>query len=210
MSGNACDARDGRNSLRGDYPPLGDSRFLDAEFTSDPGPQTTIGGGAQQVHAEESSHSSTLSGAKSAGKPKMTAALLNLFRETKPKPWHILPMTIGERIRVARLAMGFTQRYVAKTLGVTPSAVNQWEGDDVKPSITNRAQLATLLGLRLDDLIPEAPIDEITEAIVRIVRGLPPHRQAALVIAIEGLAKVFDEPPLDSPATPRAGVKRRR
>lgn len=113
-------------------------------------------------------------------------------------------MTIGARIRVARVGLGLTQRYVAKALGVNPSAVNQWESGTTKPSITKRAELAVLLHLRLDELIPEAPVDEVINTIARIIRGLPPHKQAALVVAIEGLAKLLDDPPPNNPASQKA------
>ena len=118
-------------------------------------------------------------------------------------------MTIGARIRVARLELGLTQRYVAKALSVSPGAVNQWESDTTKPSITKRAELAVLLHLRLDELIPEAPVDEVINTIARIIRGLPPHKQAALVVAIEGLAKLLDDPPPSTPTPPRAKESQR-
>ena len=209
MTRDARDARDLGHALSRDLAPLGDRALVDAKFAGDLGAYALVGGVAQQVHAETYSHSATLSETKWPDKPQMVDAAYCLFRKTKLPPWHTWPMTIGARIRVARLELGLTQRYVAKALGVSPSAVNQWESDTTKPSITKRAELAVLLHLRLDELIPEAPVNEIADTITRIVRAVPPHKQAALVVAIEGLARLLDEPPPNTQATPPARVKQR-
>jgi transcriptional regulator with XRE-family HTH domain len=204
MTRDAGDTGDGRHPLRGDRAPAGYGAALNAQLTGNLGTHPLVGGIAQQVHAETCSHSVTLREAKLAGKPLISLPAQNLFRDTKPRSWHTFPMTIGARIRVARLGLGLTQRYVAKALGVNPSAVNQWESGTTKPSITKRAELAVLLNLRLDELIPEAPVNEISDTIARIIRGLPPHKQAALVVAIEGLARLIDDPPPNTPTSPRA------
>jgi transcriptional regulator with XRE-family HTH domain len=116
-------------------------------------------------------------------------------------------MTIGERIAAARTKAGLSQQDVARALGVGRSAVNQWESDTTKPSITRRAQLAVLLNMRLPDLIPGMPVDEITEAIAQIVRGVPPSKQASLVIMLEQAARLVGDPPPDSPAPRRTRKK---
>ena len=69
-------------------------------------------------------------------------------------------MTIADKIRSARLKLGFTQRYVAKAMKVRPSAVNQWESGETEPSYPRRAKLAALLNIPTSDLIPGSA-DEI-------------------------------------------------
>jgi transcriptional regulator with XRE-family HTH domain len=207
MPWDASDARNGGNPLSGYLAPVGYGAKLDAQPTRDLSPQATIGGVTQQLHTGQRSHSVTLSEAKPPGNPFAIATAHNLFRATEPASWHILGMGIGERIRAARLQLGYTQRHVARELNVNPSAVNQWESGTTKPSITKRAELAFLLKLPIDQLIPEAPPDEIANAISRIVRGLPPHKQIALVAAIEGLARLLDDPPPSNPIPPAAKTK---
>jgi transcriptional regulator with XRE-family HTH domain len=207
MARNTGDARDSWDPLGRDRAPIGYGAELDAQLTSDFGPQAAVGGITQQVHAGKCSHSVTLSEAKPSGKALAPAAAYNLFRASELVSWHILAMGIGERIRAARLRLGYTQRHVARELSVNPSAVNQWESGTTKPSITKRAELSILLKLPIDELIPEAPADEITNAIVRIVRGLPPRKQIALVAAVEGLARLLDDPPPNTPAPPGAKTK---
>lgn len=40
--------------------------------------------------------------------------------------------SMGDRIRQLRIAQGYTQPELAKLVGVTKSAVSQWEGDSTK------------------------------------------------------------------------------
>lgn len=201
MSGEAGDAANGGHSLSRDYAPLSDCAWVDAKLTGDLGTHPFVGGVAQQVHAETSGHPATLSGAKSPDKPQMLASAHNLFRTPELRGWHALPMTIGERIRAARLRAGFTQQYVAKALSVNRSAVNQWESGTTKPSITSRAQLAVLLNLGISELIPGAPADEIIDSLARIVRTLPPQKRIALLMAVEAMAKALDDPKPHNPVS---------
>lgn len=41
-------------------------------------------------------------------------------------------MTLGQRIKAARLTRGWTQRQLAKAVGVTHGLVGQWEKDNIK------------------------------------------------------------------------------
>jgi transcriptional regulator with XRE-family HTH domain len=200
MTWDAGNAADGRNPLSGYLSPLRDSPPLDAEFPSDQSPETTASGRAQQVHSGEASgHPTTLSDPKPIGKPSMFETAQYLCRETEQRLWHTNGMTIGERIAAARTKAGLSQQDVARALGVGRSAVNQWESGTTKPSITRRAQLAVLLDMRITDLIPGMPVDEITEAIAQIIRAVPPDKQAGLVLMIEHTARLLADPPPDPP-----------
>ena len=207
MSWDAGNPRDGRNPFSGNDTPAGYRAALNAQLTGNLRPQPLVGGITEQIHTETGDHSVTLSGTEPSGKPLLFRSAHNLFRETERTLWLKYSMTIGERIRAARLALGFTQRHVARELAVNPSAVNQWESGATKPSIAKRVELAALLSLRIDELIPEAPIDEITDTIARIVRSLPPQKRVALLAAVEGLAKLIGDPPPNNPASPEAKVK---
>jgi transcriptional regulator with XRE-family HTH domain len=208
MTWYAGNAADGRNPLSGYLSPLRDSTPLNAEFTSDQSPETTAGGGAKKIHSgKRGGHPSTLRGTKRQRKPKFPDAPNHLLSTPELAVCHISGMTIGETIQAARVKLGFTQRYVAKMLKVTPGAVNQWESGTTEPSITNRARLAILLNLRMSDLIPGAPVDEITEAIVQLVRGVPPSEQAALVISVEQIAKAMMRAQPDNPPPRRTKPK---
>ena len=208
MTWDAGDARNGRDPLGGYLPPLGNGAPFDAQFPSDQGPEPTTGGGAQQVHSgKDNGHPTTLRAPKPIGKPTMLATAHYLCRETEHRIWHTGGMTIGERIRAARTDAGLSQQDVARALGVGRSAVNQWESGLTKPSITKRAQLAVLLDMRITDLIPGMPVDEITEAIAQIIRAVPPSKQAGLVMMLEQAAGLLADPPPDTPAPRRTKKK---
>ncbi len=62
-------------------------------------------------------------------------------------------MTMGKRIAEARKKKGYTQEYVALTLGVSRQAVYKWEKDQSRPDTTNLMALAELLDVTVDHLI---------------------------------------------------------
>lgn len=54
-----------------------------------------------------------------------------------------------------RKKAGFTQMRVAKELGITDSAVNQWEKGKTFPKTKLLQKLARLYGCTVDDLLKE-------------------------------------------------------
>jgi transcriptional regulator with XRE-family HTH domain len=54
-------------------------------------------------------------------------------------------MTVGERIREARQARGWSQLRLSVELGVTPVAVHHWERGSRRPSVYVLAQIERLL-----------------------------------------------------------------
>lgn len=54
--------------------------------------------------------------------------------------------TMGDRIRYARKAKGFTQKALADVLGISRVSVTQWESNDTKPELKRLSRLADLLG----------------------------------------------------------------
>lgn len=61
-------------------------------------------------------------------------------------------MTIGNRIAKTRKAKGFTQEYLAESLGVSRQAVSKWEKDQTAPDTKNLIALASLLGVSVEYL----------------------------------------------------------
>ena len=62
---------------------------------------------------------------------------------------------IGGRIKLARQKSGFTQRKLAKELGLSAGAVAHWETGSV-PATDRLATLAALLGVSLDWLLGQS------------------------------------------------------
>lgn len=65
----------------------------------------------------------------------------------------VAPERVGDRIRQARfqrqahLGRAVTQTALAKTLGVSPGAVSQWENGTTEPSLAVLPKLAQALGV---------------------------------------------------------------
>ena len=78
-------------------------------------------------------------------------------------------MTIGQNIKKYRKNAGLTQEALAETLGLTASAISQWETDRVMPDITQLPLLCRAFGvtsdqlLGIDDVTMEGIIDSIIE-----------------------------------------------
>jgi len=65
---------------------------------------------------------------------------------------------IGERIRAAREAKGMTTVQLAAAVGVSQSAVSNWEtGAGRAPSRDNAVKVARVLGITVDELLADAP-----------------------------------------------------
>lgn len=66
-------------------------------------------------------------------------------------------MSMGSRIQNARKRKGFTQEYVAASLGISRQAVFKWEKDQSKPDTENLIALAKLLNVTVDYLATGDP-----------------------------------------------------
>ena len=55
--------------------------------------------------------------------------------------------------RSRRAAAGYTQEYVAETLGVSRQAVSKWENGTSEPSTANLMALAKLYQVTVDELL---------------------------------------------------------
>ena len=98
---------------------------------------------------------------------------------------------IGARIRAARRGKGWTQETLADAVGVSRSAVAQWETDRAGQVTGNLARIAAALGADLEWLLHgtdrSAPAEAVTGdelAILRLYRECGPEdRQMILRMA---------------------------
>ena len=60
--------------------------------------------------------------------------------------------TIGDNIKKRRLSAGLSQSQLAEKLGISSQAVSKWETNFSQPDITLLPEIATVFGVRIDDL----------------------------------------------------------
>ncbi|WJM93419.1 helix-turn-helix transcriptional regulator [Pseudomonas brenneri] len=65
---------------------------------------------------------------------------------------------ISARITRARLAKGLNQSQLARDLGVSPQAVQNWETGKANPKGERLSSLATILGVSVDHLVSGVPL----------------------------------------------------
>ena len=106
------------------------------------------------------------------------------------------PAEIGERIRVARNARGWTQDQLAAAVGVSRSAVAQWETGRAGQITGNLTRIATVLETHVEQLMfgadQNAPPntgrgDEL--AIIRLYRACTPEDRQILLRTARRLAR---------------------
>lgn len=74
------------------------------------------------------------------------------------------PMEIGQKIRLARLQRGLSLQALGNLVGVSRSAVHQWEtGQVTNITVDHRIKLGEALGMPISDLLPpHATAGEVT------------------------------------------------
>lgn len=87
---------------------------------------------------------------------------------------------IGERIRSARIMRGFSQRELARRVGVSAMAVSKYERDLDVPGSEVLLRLARALGVRMEFFLRANRIREIVP-VYRKRTGLPQKVQASIV-----------------------------
>lgn len=60
--------------------------------------------------------------------------------------------TIGERIKELRIKAGLSQQELAEKLYITSQAISKWENNSSQPDINLLPDLASIFGVRIDDL----------------------------------------------------------
>jgi len=64
-------------------------------------------------------------------------------------------VTLGKKIREARVKAGYTQEQLAKMLGVSRQAVTKWEADRGMPDVENLKLMSRMLGTSVDYLLDD-------------------------------------------------------
>lgn len=62
-------------------------------------------------------------------------------------------MNVGQRLKIHRNELGFTQDYVAAELGITRQTMSNWENGRSYPDIERIIRLSELYNLSLDELL---------------------------------------------------------
>jgi len=111
------------------------------------------------------------------------------------------PRIIGTRIARRRHQLGWTQRELARRLGVSPTSVANWERGASYPQ-KRWGLVEQVLGITLSeepapDIMPPGLREHVREI-------LPPDRAAAVEAAIE--AALRRETPARGPSGPREGL----
>lgn len=87
-------------------------------------------------------------------------------------------MTVGEKIRAARKAVGLTQKQLGERLGISYVNISQLEGGQRIPSLDTLQKIADALQVPIHRLIPEATPDYEFEEICDLL--------ASVNLSIEG------------------------
>lgn len=97
------------------------------------------------------------------------------------------------KLQECRLSAGYSQKFVALSIGVSPPTVSMWESGKKKPTRDNLRALADLFGVSVDLLMDREETEKIQtqseeEAeLLAIYRQLTPAGKAALMAAAEGM-----------------------
>lgn len=79
-------------------------------------------------------------------------------------------MTIGEKIREARLAAGLTQKQLGDMVGIADSAIRKYESGKIRPKISTVRKIADAIGCNVTDLD-----DDIAIAVRDAINSLDPE-----------------------------------
>lgn len=107
---------------------------------------------------------------------------------------------IGERIALARVAVGLTQEELAFAMGVSQRVVTYWEREAVTLRANQLAKLARILETTMEHLVGHVPMEagdkpsQRTMQVLERLRSLPARRQTVIVRAVEGLVKKAEKP----------------
>ena len=106
---------------------------------------------------------------------------------------------VGARIREARLARGMTQAALAAAVGVTRSAVAQWETERAGQVRANLTRIASVLGVSVQFLLEgsgaaaaDRPENATELALLRLYRACTEEDRAFLLRTATRLARAAD------------------
>ncbi|MBU1397046.1 MAG: helix-turn-helix domain-containing protein [Gammaproteobacteria bacterium] len=97
---------------------------------------------------------------------------------------------LGVRIKRLRIASGLTQGQLAALIGISSTAVGNWESGEFLPKVRYLAKLAGALGIDVSELLDAAKcIDELAEEVqlLTLFRSLTKERQLIAIKLVEAL-----------------------
>ncbi len=111
------------------------------------------------------------------------------------------PKDLGSRLRQLRQMRGLTQDELATTVGVSRSAVAQWESGRSGQATLHLRRLADALGVQIDDLMRDDERHAIgtvaqagdERAMLRLYRACSPADQQLLLLMARRIASI-EEP----------------
>ena len=68
------------------------------------------------------------------------------LKSLKPRPWVLLPQTLGEHLKKRRLELGLLQRDLRMRFGLEKETYGNWEKDHRYPSMKHWPQVIEFLG----------------------------------------------------------------
>lgn len=108
-------------------------------------------------------------------------------------------MEIGDLIRTERTRRGWNQRLLAKSLGVTPGAVAQWELGSTRPKLARLIDICTLFGISAQSFLePGSPYfgqiveDQDEIALLALWRKTDPTQRKTIMRILRTVGSVGD------------------
>ena len=79
----------------------------------------------------------------------------------------------GNKIYELRTARGYSQKHLAKKMGISDKAISKWETGAAKPETETLRRLALTLGVSIDYLLDTQPRETIPEITKLVITGGP-------------------------------------
>lgn len=102
---------------------------------------------------------------------------------------------VGEVIKAARKAKDLTQDQVAKAVHRERSFIGMIERGVRRTPLTLTWELADLLGIPAEDLLPEGMITSEEAEALEVLRSIPPRHRGRAVSALRLVAQMTAEDP---------------
>jgi len=80
-------------------------------------------------------------------------------------------VTLGDKVRAARIEKGLTQLELAQKAGVRPEVVSRIETDKSPGSLGTLYKLVPHLGLTIDELTPQTPNAAVKKTAKKVKKG---------------------------------------
>lgn len=108
-------------------------------------------------------------------------------------------MGFADNVRANRERLGLSQEELARRVGLTNSAVSQWESGRAKPRIGVMKALSEIFGMTVSELLGEdAPGAEVREPVGR--SGMVPMRRLGRTHAGDAVEEIRDDGVVEVPA----------